>query len=262
MLIALALEPVRGDVAVGSVQAAPHLVLLPAEAEEAASGGGVGSRKAVAAHPHPERQIVSPADDSVPVLGNHPHAAQMVTQEVLHLAALQVDVAEVRHYAHRIEELGISITYQRTYISGKPRTVIRTPHSRPRTVSIIDRLAEQGALRSCILRVMADDFRCQVKQIISDFKAAERIIGDISVGIVAIAVALWAVIAEVQCGLRRVGIALVSLQVEDVAFEVIAYVPFRPATVRCGCCSGADCHRAATQPVQTVVAEELAALLI
>ena len=41
---------------------------------------------------------------------------------------------------------------------------------------------------------MADDFRCQVKQIISDFKAAERIIGDISVGIVAIAVALWAVL--------------------------------------------------------------------
>ena len=43
---------------------------------------------------------------------------------------------------------------------------------------------------------MANDFRCQVKQIIADFKAAERIIGDISVGIVAIAVALWAVIAE------------------------------------------------------------------
>ena len=41
---------------------------------------------------------------------------------------------------------------------------------------------------------MADDFRCQVKQIISDFKAAERIIGDISVGIVAVAVALWAVL--------------------------------------------------------------------
>ena len=33
-----------------------------------------------------------------------------------------------------------------------------------------------------LLRVMADDFRCQVKQIISDFKAAERIVGDISVG--------------------------------------------------------------------------------
>ena len=41
---------------------------------------------------------------------------------------------------------------------------------------------------------MADDFRCQVKQIISDFKAAERITGDISVGIVAVAVALWAVL--------------------------------------------------------------------
>ena len=26
-----------------------------------------------------------------------------------------------------------------------------------------------------LLRVMADDFRCQVKQIIADFKAAERI---------------------------------------------------------------------------------------
>ena len=113
----------------------------------------------------------------MPVLGNHPHAAQMVTQKVLHLAALQVDVAEVRHYAHRIEELGISITYQRTYISGKPRTVIRTPHSRPRPVCVIDHLTEQGAFRSCILRVMADDFRCQVKQIISDFKAAKRITG-------------------------------------------------------------------------------------
>ena len=33
-----------------------------------------------------------------------------------------------------------------------------------------------------LLRVMADDFRCQVNQIISDFKAAERIVGDISVG--------------------------------------------------------------------------------
>ena len=33
-----------------------------------------------------------------------------------------------------------------------------------------------------LLRVMADDFRCQVKQIISDFKAAERIVGDIPVG--------------------------------------------------------------------------------
>ena len=33
-----------------------------------------------------------------------------------------------------------------------------------------------------LLRAMADDFRCQVKQIISDFKAAERIVGDISVG--------------------------------------------------------------------------------
>ena len=41
---------------------------------------------------------------------------------------------------------------------------------------------------------MADDFRCQVKQIIADFKAAERIAGDISVGIVAVAVALWAVL--------------------------------------------------------------------
>ena len=41
---------------------------------------------------------------------------------------------------------------------------------------------------------MANDFRCQVKQIIADFKAAERIIGDISVGIVAVAVALWAVL--------------------------------------------------------------------
>ena len=33
-----------------------------------------------------------------------------------------------------------------------------------------------------------------MRQIISDFKAAERIIGDISVGIVAVAVALWAVL--------------------------------------------------------------------
>ena len=41
---------------------------------------------------------------------------------------------------------------------------------------------------------MANDFRCQVKQIIADIKAAERIIGDISVGIVAVAVALWAVL--------------------------------------------------------------------
>ena len=81
---------------------------------------------------------------------------------------------------------------------------------------------------------MADDFRCQFKQIIADFKAAERITGDISVGIVAVAVALWAVIAEVQCDLRRTRGFLVPLQVEDVAVEVIAYVPLRPAAVRCG----------------------------
>ena len=43
---------------------------------------------------------------------------------------------------------------------------------------------------------MADDFRCQVKQIISDFKAAERITGDISVGIVSITHPLWTVVAE------------------------------------------------------------------
>ena len=35
---------------------------------------------------------------------------------------------------------------------------------------------------------MADDFRCQVKQIIADFKAAERITGDISEYIISIAV--------------------------------------------------------------------------
>ena len=81
---------------------------------------------------------------------------------------------------------------------------------------------------------MADDFRCQVKQIISDFKAAERITGDISVGIVAVAVALWA---------------------------VVAYVPLRPAAVRYGGCSGADRHRAAAQKVQLVVGDGDAGLL-
>ena len=109
---------------------------------------------------------------------------------------------------------------------------------------------------------MADDFRCQVKQIIADFKATERIIGDISVGIVAIAVALWAVIAEVQRCLRRVGIVLIPLQMEQVAVLVIAYVPLRPAAVRYGGCSGANRHRTAAQAVQSVVAEDLAALLI
>ena len=43
---------------------------------------------------------------------------------------------------------------------------------------------------------MADGFRCQVKQIIADFKAAERITGDISVGIVGVAHHLWTVVAE------------------------------------------------------------------
>ena len=47
---------------------------------------------------------------------------------------------------------------------------------------------------------MADDFRCQVKQIIADFKAAERIADDISVGIVAVAVALWAVVGDGDAG--------------------------------------------------------------
>ena len=109
---------------------------------------------------------------------------------------------------------------------------------------------------------MANDFRCQVKQIIADFKATERIIGDISVGIVGVAHPLWSVIAEVQRCLRRVGILLIPLQMEDIAVEVIAYVPLRPAAVRYGGCSGADRHRTAAQAVQTVVAEELAALLI
>ena len=105
---------------------------------------------------------------------------------------------------------------------------------------------------------MADDFRCQVKQIIADFKAAERIIGDISVGIVGVAHPLWTGIPKIQHGLRRVCIVLVPVQMEQVAVEVIAYVPLRPTAVRYGGCSGADRHRAATQPVQTVVAEELA----
>ena len=109
---------------------------------------------------------------------------------------------------------------------------------------------------------MANDFRCQVKQIIADFKAAERIIGDISVGIVGVAQPLWTDIAEVQHCLRRVGIVLIPLQMEDVAVQVIAYVPLRPAAVRCGGCSGANRHRTAAQAVQSVVAEELAALLI
>ena len=81
---------------------------------------------------------------------------------------------------------------------------------------------------------MADDFRCQVKQIIADFKAAERIAGDISVGIVGVAHPLWTVVYEIQCGLRHVGIVLISLQVEQVAVGVIAYIPLRPSLVRCG----------------------------
>ena len=71
----------------------------------------------------------------------------------------------------------------------------------------------------------------QVKQIISDFKAAERIAGDIPVGIVGVTNPLWTVVSEIQCGLRHVGIVLISLQVEQVAVEVIAYVPLQPAAV-------------------------------
>ena len=81
---------------------------------------------------------------------------------------------------------------------------------------------------------MADDFRCQVKQIIADFKAAERIAADIPVGIVGVAHPLWTVVSEIQCGLRHVGIVLISLQVEQVAVGVIAYIPLRPAAVRRG----------------------------
>ena len=104
--------------------------------------------------------------------------------------------AVVSDYSLKSFLSGFSLVYQRADVSGRPVAVIRSRYPCSRPVCVIDRLAEQGALRSCILRVMADDFRCQVKQIISDFKAAERIIGDISVGIVAVAVALWAVIAE------------------------------------------------------------------
>ena len=81
---------------------------------------------------------------------------------------------------------------------------------------------------------MGDDFRCQVKQIIADFKAAERIAGDIPVGNVGVKHPLWTVVAEIQCGLRHVGIVLISLQVEQVAVGVIAYIPLRPAAVRRG----------------------------
>ena len=48
---------------------------------------------------------------------------------------------------------------------------------------------------------------------------------------------------------------------KQVAVKVIAYVPLRPAAVRRGGCTGADCHRAAAQTVQTVVGDGDAGLL-
>ena len=113
-----------------------------------------------------------------------------------HRIHLHIDAVGVSTYSLKSLLSGFSLVYQRADVSGRPVAVIRSRYPCSRPVCVIDRLAAQGALRSCILRVMADDFRCQVKQIIADFKAAERIIGDISVGIVAVAVALWAVIAE------------------------------------------------------------------
>ena len=77
---------------------------------------------------------------------------------------------------------------------------------------------------------MAEDFRCQVKQIISDFKAAERITGDISVGIVAVAVALWAVLLAGTMALqaelfyfaaKKIGIGRVIVAATSVAGETI-----------------------------------------
>ena len=70
-----------------------------------------------------------------PVLGYHPHAAQVVTQAVLHLAV---------------------------------KNLLHSPPGH------------------------GNDFRCQVKQIIADFKAAERVAGDIPVGIVGVAQPLCA----------------------------------------------------------------------
>ena len=129
---------------------------------------------------------------------------------------MRSDVAVVSAYSLKSLLSGFSFVYQRADVSGRPITCWSS-----------------GAVRT-LLRVKADDFRCQVKQIIADFKAAERVADDIPVGIVGVTLPLWTAVSEIQCGLRHVGIVLISLQVEQVAVEVIAYVPLRPAAVRRG----------------------------
>ena len=85
---------------------------------------------------------------------------------------------------------------------------------------------------------MSDDFRCQVKQIIADFKAAERITGDISVGIVAVAVALWAVLLAgtmaLQAELFYFAAKKIGIGRGIVAATAVAGGPFYlPARWRC-----------------------------
>ena len=73
---------------------------------------------------------------------------------------------------------------------------------------------------------MANDFRCQVKQIIADFKAAERIIGDISVGIVAVAVALWAVLLAGTMALQAELFYFAATKI-GIGRDIVAAMTFR-----------------------------------
>ena len=134
MLPALAAEPVLG--ARGCV---PLLVLLAAEAEPHAPGRGT-LRKAVAGHPRAEGQVVGAAQDGVPVGRNHPHAPQVVPQEILHLsvayAAAAIDKAVFGLDAVQGLASVASGIYQRTYVPGNPSPRARVDYSHPRPVGI------------------------------------------------------------------------------------------------------------------------------
>ena len=88
-----------------------------------------------------------------------------------HRVHLHEAAADVSAYSLKSLLSGFSLVYQRADVSGRPVAVIRCLYPCSRPVCVIDRLTEQDVLRSCILRDIADDFRCQVKQIIADFKA-------------------------------------------------------------------------------------------
>ena len=120
VLVPLALRPVLR----GGVDGGEHLVLLSREPEP---GCAPRSRdEPVPGHPHPEGEVVRAADDRGGVLRDHPHAPQVVPEEVLggcrrgSRAAVDEPVTEDNPVQGRSAG---SFIYQRACISRSPSPV-------------------------------------------------------------------------------------------------------------------------------------------